>query len=85
MSTITSSIHELPQIDLSLHAGRGKLILVDFHRDPDVSPSRKQWLQGHIRAPLETFRQEIVDAGFKFEEEVDIEGFAENYLLRFIK
>lgn len=45
----------------------GKLILVDFHREPDVSRERKQWLQGHIRAPLETFKPEIIDAGFKFE------------------
>jgi ubiquinone/menaquinone biosynthesis C-methylase UbiE len=63
----------------------GKLILVDFHREPEVSPERKQWLQGHIRAPLETFKREIVDAGFKFEEQVKIDGFSENYLLRFSK
>ncbi len=63
----------------------GKLIVVDFHRAPDVSPERKQWLQGHIRAPLETFKQEIIDAGFQFETQVDIDGFTENYLLRFTK
>lgn len=63
----------------------GKLIFVDFHREPDVSRERKQWLQGHIRAPLETFKQEIIDAGFKFEEQVMIDGFSENYLLGFSK
>ncbi len=63
----------------------GKLILVDFHREPEVSPDRQQWLKGHIRAPLETFKQEIMDAGFKFEEQVEIDGFTENYLLRFSK
>lgn len=63
----------------------GKLILVDFYRDPDVSPDRKEWLKGHIRAPLETFKQEIIDAGFKFEEQVKVDGFTENYLLRFAK
>lgn len=63
----------------------GKLVLVDFHREPKVNPERKQWLQGHIRAPLETFKQEIIDAGFKFEEQVAIDGFSENYLLRFSK
>lgn len=68
----------------AMRAG-GKLIVVDFHREPDVSPERKQWLRGHIRAPLEAFKQEIVDAGFKFESEVEIEGFTENYLLRFSK
>jgi hypothetical protein len=49
------------------------------------SRERKQWLQGHIRAPLETFKQEIIDAGFKFEEQVAIDGFSKNYLLRFSK
>jgi ubiquinone/menaquinone biosynthesis C-methylase UbiE len=63
----------------------GKLIVVDFHRQPDVSQERKEWLRGHIRAPQETFKQEIIDSGFKFEEEVDVEGFTENYLLRFVK
>ena len=63
----------------------GKLVLVDFYREPDVSRERKQWLQGHIRAPLETFKQEIIDAGFKFEGQIAIDGFTENYLLRFSK
>jgi ubiquinone/menaquinone biosynthesis C-methylase UbiE len=74
----------LKSIYRAMRAG-GKLILVDFHREPDVSRERKQWLQGHIRAPLETFKQEIIDAGFKFEEQVAIDGFTENYLLRFSK
>ena len=29
------------------------------------------------------FRGEFVDAGFQFLEEVEVEGFEENYLLRF--
>lgn len=74
----------LKSIHRAMRSG-GKLILVDFHREPQVSPERKQWLQGHIRAPLETFKQEIIDAGFKFEEQVAIDGFSENYLLRFSK
>ena len=74
----------LKSIYRAMRAG-GKLILVDFHREPKVSPERKLWLQGHIRAPLETFKQEIIDAGFKFEEQVAIDGFSENYLLRFSK
>jgi ubiquinone/menaquinone biosynthesis C-methylase UbiE len=74
----------LKSIHRAMRTG-GKLILVDFHRAPDVSPERKQWLQGHIRAPLETFKQEIIDAGFQFEEQVAIDGFSENYLLRFSK
>ncbi len=63
----------------------GKLVLVDFHRVPDVSPERQQWLKGHIRAPQEVFKQEIVEAGFRFEDEVEVDGFHENYLLRFSK
>ncbi len=63
----------------------GTLILVDFYRDPDVSAERKQWLNGHIRAPLETFRKEIEQAGFQFRDQVHVEGFKENYLLRFVK
>ncbi len=74
----------LKSIHRAMRAG-GKLILVDFYREPEVSPERKQWLKGHIRAPLETFKQEIIEAGFKFEEQVAIEGFSENYLLRFSK
>jgi ubiquinone/menaquinone biosynthesis C-methylase UbiE len=74
----------LKSIHRAMRTG-GKLILVDFHRAPDVSPERKEWLQGHIRAPLETFKQEIIDAGFQFEEQVAIDGFSENYLLRFSK
>ncbi|QDV27993.1 class I SAM-dependent methyltransferase [Aureliella helgolandensis] len=60
-----------------------KLILVDFHRE--VEGDRKEWLMGHIRAPQSVFKQEFIDAGFKFEEEVKIDGFKENYLLRFGK
>ncbi len=63
----------------------GKLVLVDFHRSPDVGADRQEWLQSHIRAPQEIFKQEIIAAGFRFEEEIAIEGFKENYLLRFSK
>ena len=81
---------EYPQATLaSLHSALragGQLIVVDFHRQPPgVSPERLEWLQGHIRAPQETFRREIEQAGFRFEEEVAIDGFVENYLLRFSK
>ncbi len=67
----------------ALHSG-GKLVLVDFHRKVD-DPKRSEWLMGHIRDPQEVFKQEIVDAGFKFEEEVEVDGFTENYLLVFSK
>lgn len=64
----------------------GILVLVDFHRQPEnVSSERTQWLMGHVRAPLEVFRQEIEAAGFRFKDQPKIEGFTENYLLRFTK
>ena len=64
----------------------GKLILVDFYREKEgLEDSRNEWLSGHIRASQEVFKQEIMDAGFKFDQEVEVDGFKENYLLRFSK
>ncbi|MFK7736924.1 MAG: class I SAM-dependent methyltransferase [Pirellulaceae bacterium] len=60
----------------------GKLILVDFDR---IEGTSREWLLGHIRAPKAVFRKEVEDAGFEFEEEVEVKGFEENYLLRFTK
>lgn len=61
----------------------GQLVLVDFHRE--IEGDRREWMMNHIRAPMATFKQEIVDAGFRFDEEVKVDGFKENYLLRFAK
>jgi ubiquinone/menaquinone biosynthesis C-methylase UbiE len=78
---------EYPQDSLStIYAAfrkGGRLILVDFNRDSEGE--RGEWLRGHIRAPKSVFKQEVIDAGFKFEDEVAIDGFKENYLLRFSK
>lgn len=64
----------------------GMLVLIDFHPEPEnVSPQRVEWLKGHVRAPMDVFRKEIEEVGFQFKEEVDIDGFEENYLLRFTK
>lgn len=71
----------LASIHRALRPG-GKLILVDFNRIPGES---REWLLTHIRAPKSVFKQEVLDAGFEFEEEVEVDGFEENYLLRFIK
>lgn len=70
-----ASLHE------ALRPG-GQLVVVDFDRIPGTS---RQWLLDHVRAGKETVREEIEAAGFEFVEEVEIEGFAENYLLRFRK
>ncbi len=72
----------LKSIYAALRKG-GKLILVDFSREG--KGERGEWLKSHIRAPQAVFQKEIVDAGFTFEEEVTIDGFKENYLLRFSK
>ena len=58
----------------------GVLVVVDFERVQGVS---SEWILGHVRAGKETVRAEIEHAGFRFEEEIDLPGLTENYLLRF--
>jgi ubiquinone/menaquinone biosynthesis C-methylase UbiE len=60
----------------------GTVVVVDFERIPGKS---RDWLLGHVRAGKEVFRKEIEDAGLTFVEEVKIDGFKENYFLRFRK
>ena len=60
----------------------GRLVLIDFTRIPGVS---REFLIGHVRANKETFRDEVIAAGFEFTDEVAVNGFEENYLLRFTK
>ncbi len=72
----------LASIYAALRPG-GQLILVDFNNEAEGE--RGVWLKNHVRAPKAVFKQEVIDAGFKFSEEVTIDGFQENYLLRFAK
>jgi len=58
----------------------GRLVVVDFERIPGTS---REWLLDHVRAGKDVFRAEIEAAGFLFEEELDVEGLEENYVLRF--
>ena len=58
----------------------GQLIVIDFERIQGVS---RDWTMGHVRAGKEVFRKEIEEAGFQFSDEIEIEGFRENYFLRF--
>jgi ubiquinone/menaquinone biosynthesis C-methylase UbiE len=58
----------------------GELVVVDFERIPGKS---RDWVLGHLRAGKEVFRKEIEVAGFEFVEETPMEGFTENYFLRF--
>lgn len=60
----------------------GELVLVDFHR---IEGKSRPWLLTHIRAPKEVFQREIEEVGFKLESEIEVDGFEENYLLRFTK
>ena len=60
----------------------GMLIVIDFERIPGTS---REWILGHVRAGKETFREEIEAAGFRLAEEVTIDGFSENYFLKFCK
>lgn len=58
----------------------GQLILIDFERIPGKS---RPWTLEHVRADKMTFQREIESAGFRFVEEIAVDGFAENYCLRF--
>ena len=61
---------------------KGSLVVIDFERIPGKS---RDWIIGHVRAGKDVFRSEIESAGFGFVEEVKIDGFEENYFLRFRK
>lgn len=58
----------------------GQLVVIDFER---IEGKSREWTMGHVRAGKETFRKEIEAAGFVFREEVKLDGFDENYFLRF--
>jgi ubiquinone/menaquinone biosynthesis C-methylase UbiE len=60
----------------------GRFVLIDFERIPGKS---RDFILGHVRAGKEVFKGEVLDAGFKFIDEIDVDGFEENYLLRFEK
>lgn len=60
----------------------GRLVLIDFERIPGVS---RDFVMGHVRAGKQVFQDEVIAAGFKFTDEVKVDGFEENYLLRFEK
>lgn len=59
---------------------QGKLFIVDFDRLPGIS---RPWILEHVRAGKTTVKEEVVKAGFVFEEEIRVPGLEENYLLRF--
>ena len=60
----------------------GTLIVIDFERIPGKS---RAWTINHVRAGKEVFTQEMEAAGFRLEGQAEIEGFEENYFLKFRK
>jgi SAM-dependent methyltransferase len=58
----------------------GSLYLIDFNRIPGETP---EWLLEHVRAGRDVFQAEIEAAGFRFSEEIELEGLGDNYFLRF--
>jgi len=69
----------LRSIHAALRPG-GRLVVVDFGRIPGKS---REWIIGHVRAGQEVVTAEIEAAGFRFVDEVEVDGFEENYLVRF--
>ena len=60
----------------------GELVLIEFHRIEGVTP---ELLLKHVRAGREVFQAEIESAGFVFEDEIELEGLDDNYILRFTR
>lgn len=60
----------------------GHLIVIDFER---IEGTTRKFLMGHVRAGKEVFLAEILEAGFTLVEEKKIDGFQENYFLKFKK
>ena len=60
----------------------GRFVLIDFER---IRGKSRRFIMGHVRAGKQVFQEEITDAGFELEREVNIPEFKENYLLIFRK
>ena len=60
----------------------GQLVVIDFERIPGKS---REWVVNHVRAGKTRVTEEITQAGFGFRDEVRVDGFLENYFLRFEK
>lgn len=60
----------------------GRLVVVDFERIPGAS---REWTLNHVRAGKEIVLAEIEAAGFTFEDEPQVPGLTENYVLRFTR
>ncbi len=69
----------LASIHRALRPG-GRLVVVDFERIDGVS---SPFTLEHIRASKEQFTAEIEAAGFRFTDEVEIDGMEETFMRRF--
>ena len=69
----------LTSIHAALKPG-GRLVIVDFER---VDGESEPFVLDHIRASKEQFTAEIEASGFRFTEEVDIEGMTDTFMRRF--
>ena len=58
----------------------GSLILIEFHRIPGET---NEFIMKHVRAGRDVFQAEVEAAGFRFVEEITIDGLDDNYILRF--
>jgi SAM-dependent methyltransferase len=58
----------------------GALVVIDFERIPGRT---REWVLDHVRAGKQVFTDEIEDAGFVLEKELQVDGLVENYMLRF--
>ena len=71
----------LASIHRALKKG-GHMIVIDFERIPGKT---RAWTMNHVRAGKGVFSAEIKDAGFELVKEEEIDGFKENYFLKFKK
>lgn len=71
----------LASIRRALRPG-GTLVLIDFERIPGVT---SEYLMQHVRAGREVFSEEIVRAGFRVRDEIELDGLEDNYILRFAR
>lgn len=71
----------LASIHRALKPG-GTLVVIDFEK---IKGKSREFIMGHVRDGKQVFREEISEAGFRFEREITLPEFKENYLLRFKK
>lgn len=60
----------------------GRLLLVDFEREPGVS---REWVLGHVRAGQAQVRAELEAAGFRHRRDVAVPGLTENWVMEFVR